>query len=95
MIFNILFKSLSVYILNILHIYILYIHALLKNPFHCELHGTVHKINIQLNESSHTHTHTHTHTQKGRKKKTTTQVKKEKVACTPLFMKFIYVFTRL
>ena len=52
----------------IYYIYILYIHALLKTPFHCELHGTVHKINIQLNELSHTHTHAHTHTE--RKKKT-------------------------
>ena len=40
----------------------------------------------------HIHTHMHTHTQKERKKPTT-QVKKEKVACTPLFMKFIYFFT--
>ena len=63
-----------------MYIYYIYTHTFLKNSFYCELHGTAHKINTQLNELLHTHTNT-------------TQVKKENIACTLMFMRFIYVVT--
>lgn len=46
------------------------------NPFNCEIHRTVHKISMQLNELL---------------QKNTTQLKKENIACILIFMKFIHV----
>lgn len=54
-------------------------HTHIFNPFRYEFHGTVHKINMQINDLP--------------QKKNTTQIKKENIGCTPMFLRLIHIVT--